>query len=215
MTPDFLAVLDVSGIFVFALSGCVVAMRHRMDLVGVFTLGFVSGFGGGIARDVLIGDLPPQVVRTGGLLLVPLLAGVVALAVPHLMSRLRPPVLVLDAIGLGLFATVGASKALGAGLGIVPAMLIGTISAVGGGLVRDLLAGEVPQILSAGSRLYAIPAALGALLVGIGSEATISSAATQLVAVAVTVVLRLAAMRYGWHAPVPERIVSRYVKHAG
>jgi uncharacterized membrane protein YeiH len=115
-------------------------------------------------------------------------------------------VLVLDAIGLGLFATVGASKAIAAGLGVVPTVLIGTVAAVGGGLLRDLLADQVPQILSTGSRLYALPAALGALTVAIGTVATTTGpSVVQAIAVALTVVLRLLALRYGWHAPVPRR----------
>ena len=119
----------------------------------------------GVARDVLIGDLPPRLVRTEGLLLVPIVAALAILAAPNVADRLRHPVLLLDAVGLGLFAAVGASRAVDAGLGIGATVLVGTVSAVGGGLVRDLLADQIPEILAEGSRLYAVPAALGALLV--------------------------------------------------
>lgn len=193
--------LDIAGIYVFALSGCLVALRRNMDVVGVLTLGLVTGFGGGVARDVLIADLPPQIVRTNGLLLVPVAAAVTALVVPGLPTRVRQSVLVLDAIGLGLFATVGAAKAIDAGLGVVPTVLIGTIAAVGGGLVRDLLANEIPQILAQGSRLYAIPAALGALVVAVGAELGLAATPVQIMAAALTVALRILALRYGWHAP--------------
>lgn len=196
-----LLLIDIAGIFVFALSGCLVALRRNMDVVGVLTLGLVTGFGGGVVRDVLIGDLPPQVVRTNGLLLVPLVATVCALIAPGLTDRLGQPVLVLDAAGLGLFATAGAAKAIDAGLGIVPTVLIGTIAAVGGGLVRDLLANEIPQILAEGSRLYAIPAALGATIVALGAELGLLATPVQAVAVLLTVALRLLALRFGWHAP--------------
>lgn len=200
---DFLVSLDVLGIYVFALSGSLVAIRRNMDIVGVYALGFVTGFGGGIARDILVADLPPQVVRSTWLLLIPVVAGITALAMPRLPTPLRQPVLLLDALGLGLFATVGAAKAVEAGLDIVPTVLIGTVAAVGGGLIRDLLADQVPQILAAGSRLYAIPAALGALTVAIGTAITTAPSVVQAIAVTLTVVLRLLAMRYGWHAPVP------------
>ncbi len=205
MRIEPVAVLDLVGIYTFALSGALVARRRGMDIVGVLTLGVVTGFGGGVVRDVLIGDLPPQVVRTNGLLLVPVLAALSALAVPGLLHRLRHPVLLLDAIGLGLFAAVGATKALGAGLGIVPTVLVGTVSAVGGGLFRDLLADEIPQILAAGSRLYAIPAALGSLVVAIGPHTSLTSASLQILAATLVAVLRLLSLRYGWHAPVPGR----------
>ncbi len=202
---DFLVALDVLGIYVFALSGALIAIRRDMDIVGVYALGFVTGFGGGIARDIFVADLPPQVVRSNWLLLVPVAAGATALAMPRLPALLRQPVVVLDAIGLGLFATVGASKAIDAGLGIVPTALIGTVSAVGGGLLRDLLADQVPQILATGSLLYAIPAALGALIVAIGETTALTPSAVQAAAVALTVALRLLALRNGWHAPVPRR----------
>lgn len=205
MRIEPLTVLDLVGIYIFALSGSLVALRRGMDIVGVLTLGVVTGFGGGLVRDVLIADLPPQMVRTNGLLLVPVLAAVSALVAPNLLHRLRHPVLLLDAIGLGLFAAVGASKAIGAGLGLVPTVLVGTISAVGGGVVRDLLADEIPQILAAGSRLYAIPAALGALVVAVGPHTPLTSASTQVLGAALTVALRLLSLRFGWHAPVPAR----------
>lgn len=204
MDTDFLSILDVVGVFVFALSGCLVALRRSMDIVGVLTLALVTGFGGGVVRDVLIADLPPQLVRSEGLLLVPLAAGLTALAMPRLLVWLRQPVLLLDAVGLGLFATVGASRAMDAGLGVASTVLVGTISAVGGGLFRDLLADQVPQILAAGSRLYAIPAALGALIVAVGPETSLAQPVVQGVAVAATVGLRLLALRFGWHVPVPK-----------
>lgn len=203
MWPELLVVLDLVGIYVFALSGSLVALRRDMDIVGVFALGVVTGFGGGVVRDVLIDDLPPQVMRGNGYLLVPVVAGLTALAAPGVLHRVRQPVLVLDAVGLGLFAAVGATRASEAGLGIVPTVLVGTIAAVGGGLIRDLLADEVPQILTSGSQLYAIPAALGALIVAVGPHTGASSMMIQGIAAAVTVGLRLLAIRNGWHAPVP------------
>lgn len=209
MHGDFLDVLDVGGVFVFAFSGALVAIQHRMDVVGVLTLALVTGFGGGIARDLLIDDLPPQVVRNEELLLVPLIAGLAAMLAPRLADRLRQPVLVLDAVGLGLFAAVGATKATLAGLGVVPTVLVGTVAAVGGGLLRDLLADEIPQILVAGSRLYAIPAALGALLVALAHASSVNPTVAQTTAVTITVALRLSALRFGWHAPVPRRIDGR------
>lgn len=208
-------VIDIAGIYVFALSGCLVALRHNMDVVGVLTLGLVTGFGGGVVRDLLIADLPPQVVRTNGLLLIPLAAAITALVAPGLTGRLRQSVLVLDAIGLGLFAAVGAAKAIDAGLGIVPTVLIGTVAAVGGGLIRDLLANEIPQILAEGSRLYAIPAALGALVVAVGAELGMRPTPVQGLAVFLTVALRLLALRFGWHAPARHLGPARSTRPAG
>lgn len=205
MSADFLALLDVAGVYVFALSGAVVAVRHNMDIVGVAVLALVTGFGGGVVRDVMIGELPPQIVRSQGLLLVPVAASLTAVVIPHVLDRLKHPVLALDAVGLGLFATVGATKAVDAGIAVVPSVLIGTVAAVGGGLVRDVLADEIPQILAEGSRLYAIPAALGAATVAVGAQTPAPMSALQVAAAAITVSLRLLALRYGWHAPMPRR----------
>ena len=205
MHVDPLAVLDVAGIYVFALSGSLVAVRRGMDIVGVLSLGLVTGFAGGVARDVLIGDLPPRLVRTEGLLLVPIVAALTILLAPTVADRLRHPVLLLDAVGLGLFAAVGATRAVDAGLGIAATVLVGTVSAVGGGLVRDLLADQIPEILAEGSRLYAVPAALGALLVALGHRVDLSPTAVQTGAVAAVVALRLASLRFGWHVPARVR----------
>ena len=209
MQIDSLTLLDVVGIYVFALSGCLVAIRGGMDVVGVLALGVVTGFGGGVVRDVLIADLPPSVVRSDWLLLVPVGAALTALVAARVIDLLHQPVVALDAIGLGLYAAVGAAKAVDADLGVVPAVLVGTVSAVGGGLIRDLLADQVPQILTAGSRLYAIPAALGAAIVAVGQQTATSPALLQAVAVASTVVFRLLAVRFDWRAPVPHRLAER------
>ena len=140
-------VLDLLGIFVFAVSGCVVAVRHRFDVVGLVALGTVTGLAGGITRDLLIGEIPPVALREWEWLVVPIVAAIVVAVLPGLVERSRQPVLVFDAAGLGLFAAVGASRAVDAPVSVPAAVLVGAISAIGGGLLRDVLAGDVPQNL--------------------------------------------------------------------
>ena len=111
----------------------------------------------------------------------------------------------LDAVGLGLFAIVGATKAAEAGIGIVGGMVVGTVSAIGGGLLRDVLADEVPQVFRAGSRLYVIPALLGSLIVGLAWEFDLEGPVTEAGGAITVITLRLLALRYGWHAPLPQR----------
>ena len=197
--------LDLIGVFVFAVSGCLIAIRHRMDAVGLLALGLVTGLAGGILRDLLLGETPPRSLVQNRYLLVPVAAAVATVAVPRLLRRMRQPVLFFDAVGLGLFAVVGAARAHEEGVTVASAVLIGTIAAVGGGLLRDLLAGEVPQIFVAGSVLYAIPAAAGALLTVVGLRADLDPGAVQGSAAALVVLLRILALRYGWHAPLPHR----------
>ena len=207
MTFDstFVTVLDYVGVFVFALSGAWVAIRRELDLVGVLALGLVTGLAGGVVRDVLVGDLPPVAVRGGWLLAVAGLAAVVAVAVPQPDAVLERLVLGLDAVGLGLFAIVGATKAAEAGIGIVGGAVVGTVSAIGGGLLRDVLADEVPQVFRPGSRLYVIPALLGSVIVGVAWHAEVDGPATAAGGAVAVTTLRLLALRNGWHAPVPRR----------
>ncbi|MDW3216779.1 MAG: TRIC cation channel family protein [Ilumatobacteraceae bacterium] len=202
---NWLQILDLAGIFVFALSGCVVAVRSDMDVVGVVVLGLVTALAGGVMRDILIADLPPAAVREPGYLVMPLVAAALVIMSPALTNRLWSPVLVLDAAGLGLFAAVSAGRAIDAGLGTIGVVLTGTVAAVGGGLVRDILANQVPQIFATGSRLYAIPAAIGAGIVAAAHAAGAPDGAAQTTAVAVTVLIRLLALRFDWSAPLPRR----------
>jgi uncharacterized membrane protein YeiH len=194
---------DLVGIFVFAVSGCMVAVQRRLDLVGLVALGTVTGLAGGLARDVLIGDVPPFALREWPWLTVPLIAAVFVVALPRLVDRIHNPVLVFDAAGLGLFAAVGATRAIEASVSVPAVVFVGSLSAIGGGLLRDVLAGEIPQIFSPDSRLYAIPAALGALVTVVGHEVGLRPTPVQVVAIAVTFVLRMLALRFGWHAPIP------------
>ena len=205
---DVLTVLEDVGIFAFALSGALVALRRGLDLVGLVALALVTGFAGGVVRDLLVGDVPPQVLQDNLHLMIPLGAAALTVAVPSVLDRFAGLILFLDAIGLGLFAAAGAAIALEAGLPVLPTILVGTTSAVGGGLLRDLLAGEVPQILAQGSRLYAVPAALGSSIVVIGDRASFEPSATQVAAAVVTLVLRMLALHYGWHAPIRARSAS-------
>ena len=201
-------VLDLLGIFVFAVSGCVVAVKHRFDMVGLVALGTVTGLAGGITRDVLIGEIPPVALREWEWLVGPIVAAVVVAVLPGWVERLSQPVLVFDAAGLGLFAAVGASRAVDAPVSIPAAVLVGAISAIGGGLLRDVLAGEVPQIFSADSKLYAIPATVGALVVVIGDELELPDTPVQIGAAVIAFGLRMGALHFGWHAPIPRRAIE-------
>lgn len=200
-----LSVLDILGIFVFALSGAWLAARRNFDLVGTVALGMVTGLAGGITRDVLVGDLPPLAIVREIYLLVPVVGALVVMAAPGVVARFGYPVLVLDAIGLGLFAAVGAAKAIDSGVGVWGAAMIGLISATGGGILRDLLAGVTPQVFGKGSQLYATPAALGALTVALFWRDMPNSPVLIVGVIAGVVTLRLLAVHFDWHLPGPPR----------
>ncbi len=206
--------LDLGGTFVFALSGAAVGIRHKLDLFGVLVLSFVAATAGGIARDVLIGATPPAAILDWRYLAISVLAGLVTFYSHSLggryqvSERLRNPVLVFDAAGLALFAVAGALKALAFQLGPVEAVLIGVLTAVGGGILRDLLVSEVPTVLH--SELYAVAALAGATVVVVGRMLQLPSDATVIAGAGLCFGLRVIAMRRGWRLPMAgERAIGR------
>jgi len=193
-----LTVLEVAGIFVFALSGAALAVRQRLDIIGATSLALVTALAGGVLRDVVIGDTPPLAFREPRYLVIPLIATFVVVAAPRLPGALHRPVLVFDAAGLGLFTVVGARRAIEAGLGLGATVLIGVISAAGGGIVRDMLVSQVPQVFRPGSRLYVLPATAGALGVAVAAKFDLAPDTVSVVVALAVFVLRMLALRYGW-----------------
>ncbi|GAA1985224.1 trimeric intracellular cation channel family protein [Terrabacter lapilli] len=194
--------LDLAGTAVFALNGALTGIRvARVDIVGVLTLGMVTALGGGIIRDVIIGYLPPATFRDWRYLVVAATGALVAFLWGRRLDRLSFPIEVFDALGLSFFAVTGASKALDAGLGPVQAVILGAVTGVGGGTIRDVLIGRVPTVLSSG--LYAIPALVGALITVVAAELGLRGLPAALVAVAACFAIRLVGIRFDLNAPAP------------
>src|SRR3974390_1574828 len=141
-----LLVLDLTGTFVFAISGAMAGVTRRLDLFGTLVLSFVAGNAGGITRDRLIGSVPPAAISDWRYLAVSLLAGVVTFYGPTAVARLSSSVLVFDAAGLALFAVSGAQKALAFGLNPLMAALLGMLTGIGGGVARDVLGPAIPPV---------------------------------------------------------------------
>lgn len=201
MQPSLLVVLDLVGIFVFALSGGLVAVRKGLDVFGVLVLAAITGLGGGFIRDVLIGALPPAALADWRYLIVPAAAGLVTFYFHPALGRMERLVNVFDAAGLALFCVTGALKALELGLDPVPAALMGMLTGIGGGVIRDVLAGRVPVVLR--SEIYATPALVGAGLAVTASELGFVTWTAALPAALICFGWRLLAMRRGWQAPRP------------
>jgi uncharacterized membrane protein YeiH len=200
-TSTVLLVLDLLGIFVFAISGALVAVRKQLDVFGVLVLAGTTGLGGGFLRDVLIDATPPAALADWRYLLVPVAAGLLTFGFHPALGRHERVVIVFDAAGLGLFCVTGALKALDYGLGPVPAALMGMVTGVGGGIARDLLAGRVPVVFS--SELYATPALLGASWSVVASGLGQSVWVVAILGVVICLGLRLVALWRGWEAPLP------------
>jgi uncharacterized membrane protein YeiH len=192
-------ILDVGGTFVFAISGAVAAVNRRLDIFGILVLSFVAGNFGGIGRDLLIGAVPPAALTDGRYLLVSLLAGLITFFSYAGVDRLRAPVLLFDAAGLSFFAAAGAQKAIAFGLSPVASALLGMLTGIGGGMARDVLLSEIPQVLR--SDLYAVAALAAASIIVVGNMLGLSYGLSALAGGALCFGLRFMAIRRGWHLP--------------
>ncbi len=202
--PTLLLVLDLAGTFVFALDGAVTALRvTRLDIVGAITLGMVTAIGGGIVRDLLIGAVPPATFSDWRYLVVATAGGLIAFGLGRWLQRLKLPITVLDAAGLSLFAVTGASKALDYGLGALQAVILGAITGVGGGTMRDVLIRRIPAVLH--SELYAIPAIIGAGITVAAVRGGVFGPISAVAAAAVCFLVRMLGVHYGLNAPGPPK----------
>lgn len=192
--------LDAIGTFVFALSGAAAGVRARLDLFGVLVLSFAAANSGGILRDLLIGAVPPASIRDWPYVAISILAGIATFLFHPKVDRLRKPILVFDAAGLSLFAVSGAQKSLAYGMDPAPAMLLGMLTGIGGGIVRDVLANKIPLVLRA--ELYAVAALAGAAIVVAGEVTRTPPLVSSIAGALACFALRMAAIRRGWSLPV-------------
>jgi uncharacterized membrane protein YeiH len=197
--------LDLLGVFAFGLSGGLVAVRQRLDLFGVLVLAGATGLGGGVLRDLLIGVIPPIGIRDWRLIAAAVTAGLVTFVAHPGVERLARLVKVLDAVGLAVFAVGGALIALAMpGIPPLTAVIVGTLTAVGGGALRDVLAGQVPEVLR--RELYALPALLGATIVVEAYEIGFISPLVVWGAAAIVFGIRMVAIVLHLNAPQPFRL---------
>jgi uncharacterized membrane protein YeiH len=203
--PEFatpLVVLDLTGIFFFAVAGALVAVRKNLDLFAALVLGGITGLGGGFIRDVLIGATPPAALTDWRYLLVPVLAGLLTFAFHPAVGRLERVVTLFDAFGLAVFCVTGALKAVEFGLGPVPAALMGMVTGIGGGMIRDVLVGSVPVIFE--GVLYATPALAGAAVAVLLDRADLPFLVVAAAGFSTCLTWRLLALVRGWRAPLPK-----------
>ncbi len=197
-----LVAFDLGGTFVFALSGATAGVKHRLDLFGVLVLAFAAGNTGGIARDVMIGAVPPAAITDWRYIAVSMIAGLITFYWYRIINRLSSPVLVFDAAGLALFAVSGAGKALAFHAGPVAATLLGMLTGIGGGMVRDILVMEIPTVLR--TELYAVAALIGAAVVVLGRMLHVPASAAAIAGAVLCFGLRFMAMRGRWQLPTAQ-----------
>jgi uncharacterized membrane protein YeiH len=200
--------LDLGATALGSVQGAMFAAQfkdRRLDLLGVGIIGVVTGFGGGVIRDLLLNQVPAA-LESNWYIPVAIVAALLGMLLERLFSRLNVAITILDAVSLGLFGAIGASKALSVGLPVVPAVFVGIAAAVGGGMLRDILLGMPIGVMHVGS-LYAVAAAAGAvfLVAAVASGADITVAGIG--CVIVTTLIRVLAVRFGWSLP-EQRTIS-------
>jgi uncharacterized membrane protein YeiH len=192
-------VLDWVGTLAFAISGGLLGVKKRFDLFGILFLSFVVAVVGGLLRDVLIGAVPPAAFSEIHYFAIAVSGGLITFFWAHNVAAYQRQIQLLDAIGLGLFAVVGSQKALDFGIHPVMAAVMGMVTGIGGGMTRDVLAGEIPFVLR--SDLYAVAALAGGAVVAVGNELGIARITCMLVGAVVCILLRLLAIYRGWRVP--------------
>ncbi len=196
----WLVILNLLGTFIFGLSGGILAVRKRLDLFGVLVLAVAAALGGGIMRDLLLGHTPPNTLTDWRYVAVAVAAGMLVFVQHRRVESWSAFVKLFDAAGLGLFTVTGTSAALNAGLGEMPAALLGMLTGVGGGVLRDILALEVPMILR--GEIYALASLLGAIIVIAGDRGHLWIFPTAIVGAIAAFALRMVSLWRGWHLPV-------------
>ncbi|SDX27752.1 Uncharacterized membrane protein YeiH [Geodermatophilus africanus] len=202
-------VLDLIGAFTFGVSGALMAIRRDFDVVGIAILAVVTALGGGIVRDLVLGDTPPPAFTRWEYLVVALAAAAITTVAHPGLARLSRPLMVFDAAGLGLFRVAGTEKALDFGLAPLAAACLGVSTAAGGGgVLHDVIAREVPALVRPDSELYAVPALVGALVVGtastVGADGPALGAGRWVLGAGVAVAVfavRVLALRRHWRGP--------------
>ncbi|MDG4861473.1 trimeric intracellular cation channel family protein [Streptomyces sp. T-3] len=193
--------LDLAGIFVFAISGALLAVRKNFDVFGIAVVAEVTALGGGLFRDLMIGAVPPAAFTDLGYFVTPLFAAGMVFFLHPEVERINGAVNVFDAAGLGLFCVTGTVKAYEYGLGLTASAALGMATAVGGGVLRDILANEVPSLLRWDRDLYAVPAMVGAAIVVLCIRYDALNTVTSGLAVVIAFTLRLLAIKFHWRAP--------------
>jgi uncharacterized membrane protein YeiH len=198
-TTTIYTFLDLIGTFVFALSGAVAARQKGLDIFGVFSVAFTVACGGGIIRDLCIGAIPPAGLTNWLYLVMVIAATILTIGFYRIVNILNQPVLLFDALGLSVFAVTGARKAIFFGHNYEVAVLLGVVTAVGGGAIRDILLNRIPVILT--KEIYASAAMIGAMIVVVGEYLRYPKEIVAIVAIVCCFCLRFLSLHFHWNLP--------------
>ncbi|MGZ5285736.1 MAG: trimeric intracellular cation channel family protein [Chitinophagaceae bacterium] len=199
MKSEVFTLIDIIGTAAFAISGVFAAMEKKLDLFGIFIIAFITAIGGGTIRDVLIGDLPVSWIQSNYYSLVIFLSAAIAIMFYKLIKNYASILLLFDSLGLGFFTILGIQKGIQFNLSAGLCIALGTITACFGGLVRDIVLNQIPQILQ--KEIYATACIGGGILYFILMRTKVTDGSLEAVCIAVIVMLRLVAVKYNWSLP--------------
>lgn len=204
MEETIIHLLDLAGTLVFAVTGAVKGVRRHLDIFGVTVLACCVGVGGGIIRDLIIGSHPVSALKNEQYILICLATGILTFATARYWMQIRNLIQIADAVGLGVFTFLGAQKAFETGLGCTGIILSGVMTAIGGGIIRDVLTGTIPVVLK--SDFYATASMIGAGLFCLLSPRTPQLTILFPAVCGTVILLRLLALHYKIHLPAAGRI---------
>ncbi len=191
--------LDLLGTAAFAASGALAGIRRDMDLFGVLVLGMMTATGGGTLRDLLLGDTPPFIFKDETYFYLSIFISLMVFLFHRHISFLEPPLLYLDALGLGTFVVIGTGKAIDFHMGFIGSVMMGVLTATAGGMMRDMLSSQVPLVLQ--KEVYASACLVGGSLLYLLHFTPLAPASALVLSALAVIVLRLCAIRYNWSLP--------------
>lgn len=200
MSNNIFTLIDLLGTAAFAISGVFAAMEKKLDVFGIYVIAFITAIGGGTIRDVLIGDSPVTWMRTGYYPITIFISASIALFFNKLKNY-QKVLLLFDSIGIGFFTVLGIRKGLALDFSMGLCIALGTITACFGGLLRDVLLNQIPQILH--KEIYATACIAGGILFFVLQQTSIPPVAIDAICIATTVAVRLIAVKYNWSLPGP------------
>lgn len=197
-------ILDIFGTFIFGLSGAFRAVKYELDLLGVLILSIITGVGGGMVRDTLLGTTPAAALKDENYLIATIVAGLLVFFFAGRLAFQWKNIIRSDALGLGVFTAIGVTKALEIGMGPVGAIIIGVLTATGGGVIRDMLVRETPAILE--KDFYATASIIGGALLVLLHYLGAPPIMQIIGAIAMTTTLRLIAIQFGLSLPKVKKL---------
>lgn len=201
--------IEMVGVIAFAASGALTAIQKQLDIFGIMILSIITAMGGGTIRDIFLGNTPPKMFENGTAIVLSITVAVILFAVyqyshkwrKRLAAQIEPIFIFCDALGLGIFSAIGTDMGISSGYSgnLVLCLFLGSITGVGGGMLRDMMCADIPAVLC--RNIYAVAAIAGSGMFYLTSCLGLGRIMSTLIAIFITVTCRLLAWHYRWNLP--------------